>query len=58
MAVSDFEQLVTRHRKYFLAGKTRPVEWREAQLAALQALMTERAEDFCAATASTPTSPT
>jgi aldehyde dehydrogenase (NAD+) len=46
MAVSDFEQLVTRHRKYFLAGKTRPVEWREAQLAALQALMTERAEDF------------
>ncbi|MGA3064957.1 MAG: hypothetical protein ABSD90_17390 [Methylocystis sp.] len=39
MAVSDFEQLVARHRKYFLTGKTRPAEWREAQLAALQALM-------------------
>ena len=45
MAVSDFEQLVARHRKYFLTGKTRPAEWREAQLAALQVLMTERAQD-------------
>jgi len=31
VAVSDFEQLVARHRKYFLTGKTRPAEWREAQ---------------------------
>ena len=31
MAVSDLEQLVARHRKYFLTGKTRPAEWREAQ---------------------------
>ena len=45
MAVSDLEQLVARHRKYFLTGKTRPAEWREAQLAALQVLMAERAQD-------------
>jgi len=31
MAVSDLEQLVARHRKYFLTGKCRPAEWREAQ---------------------------
>ena len=46
MATSDFAALVARHRNYFLSGKTRPVEWREAQLAAVRALMTERAEDF------------
>ena len=46
MAASDFADLVARHRDYFLAGKTRPIEWRETQLKALQALMTERAEDF------------
>jgi hypothetical protein len=43
MAASDFAALVARHRKCFLSGKTRPVEWREAQLDALYALMTERA---------------
>jgi aldehyde dehydrogenase (NAD+) len=48
MAV-DFPGLVARHRKYFLSGKTRAVEWREAQLDALHALITERAGDFCAA---------
>ena len=31
------------------SGKTRPVEWREAQLAALSALITENAKDFHAA---------
>jgi aldehyde dehydrogenase (NAD+) len=46
MATSDFAALVARHRKCFLSGKTRPVEWREAQLDALYALMTERAQDF------------
>jgi hypothetical protein len=30
MAV-DFPGLLARHRKYFLSGKTRTVEWREAQ---------------------------
>ena len=45
----DFPGLVARHRKYFLSGKTRTVEWREAQLDALHALTTERADDLCAA---------
>ena len=46
MAAADFGALVARHRECFLSGKTRPVEWREAQLDALHALMTERAPDF------------
>ena len=46
MTVADFGALVARHRRYFLSGKTRPVEWREAQLDALHAMMTERAGDF------------
>jgi aldehyde dehydrogenase (NAD+) len=45
----DFIGLVARHRAYFLSGKTRPIEWREAQLAALSALITENAKDFHAA---------
>jgi hypothetical protein len=65
MEAADFPALIARHRDCFLSGRTRPVEWREAQLEALHALMTERAGDFstrcgrtCAATASTPTPPT
>jgi aldehyde dehydrogenase (NAD+) len=46
MAANDFPALIARHRSCFLSGKTRPVEWREAQLDALHALMTERADDF------------
>jgi aldehyde dehydrogenase (NAD+) len=46
MTACDFGALIARHRKYFLSGKTRPVEWREAQLDALYAMMTERAGDF------------
>ncbi len=46
MTASDIDTLIARHRKYFLSGKTRSVEWREAQLAALHAMMTERAQDF------------
>jgi acyl-CoA reductase-like NAD-dependent aldehyde dehydrogenase len=45
----DFGSLVARHRAYFLSGKTRPVEWREAQLTALSAMITENADDFHAA---------
>jgi len=45
----DFASLVARHRAYFLSGKTRPAQWREAQLAALSALITENASDFHAA---------
>jgi aldehyde dehydrogenase (NAD+) len=46
---TDFGSLVARHRAYFLSGKTRPVVWREAQLSALTALITENASDFHAA---------
>ncbi len=49
MAAADFAGLVARHRKYFLSGNTRAVEWREAQLDALHALLTECADDLCAA---------
>ncbi|OWK38218.1 aldehyde dehydrogenase family protein [Fimbriiglobus ruber] len=49
MTGNDFGATVARHRKYFLSGATRSVEWREAQLTALQTMMTERAEDFYAA---------
>jgi aldehyde dehydrogenase (NAD+) len=41
-----FKALIDRHRSYFHSGKTRPVEWREDQLAAVQAMMTEHAEEF------------
>ncbi len=46
MAAADFGALVARHRECFLSGKTRPVDWREAQLDALHKLMTERAPEF------------
>jgi aldehyde dehydrogenase (NAD+) len=48
-ANAGYEPMVARHRDYFLSGKTRPVEWREAQLSALQTMMTERADDFAGA---------
>lgn len=46
MTGTDFGAVVNRHRNYFLSGATRPVEWRETQLTALQAMMTEHAEEF------------
>jgi aldehyde dehydrogenase (NAD+) len=49
MSTPDFSGLVARHRSYFRTGTTRSVEWRESQLTALRAMMTERAEEFCAA---------
>jgi aldehyde dehydrogenase (NAD+) len=48
MNTTDVPALVVRHRNYFLTGATRSVEWREAQLTALRAMMTDRAEDFYA----------
>jgi acyl-CoA reductase-like NAD-dependent aldehyde dehydrogenase len=44
----DFRALVSRHRNYVRTGATRSVEWRERQLNALRAMMTDRAEDFYA----------
>src|SRR3954468_960036 len=49
MSTPDFSALVARHRAYFRTGATRSAEWREGQLVALRAMMTDRAEDFYAA---------
>src|SRR3954468_19650910 len=49
MSTRDFSALVARHRAYCRSGATRPAEWREGQLTALRAMMTDRAEDFYAA---------
>jgi len=45
----NFADLTARHRRYFLSGVTRPIEWRERQLIALRTMMKDRAEDFYAA---------
>src|SRR5438477_1642625 len=49
MSTPDFSALAARHRNYFRSGATRSVEWREGQLTALRAMMTDHAEDFYAA---------
>jgi aldehyde dehydrogenase (NAD+) len=49
MSTLDFSALVSRHRKYFQTGVTRPAEWRESQLSALRTMMKVHAEDFYAA---------
>src|ERR1700685_2738569 len=49
MSTPDFSALVARHRAYFRTGATRAAEWRESQLGALRAMMTDRARDFHAA---------
>ena len=48
MNTIDYSSLASRHRNYFRTGATRSAEWRESQLAALQAMMTDHAEDFYA----------
>jgi acyl-CoA reductase-like NAD-dependent aldehyde dehydrogenase len=49
MSTPDYTALVSRHRTYFRTGATRPAEWREGQLTALRAMMTDHAEDLHAA---------
>jgi aldehyde dehydrogenase (NAD+) len=49
MSTPDFSRLVAQHRAYFSSSATRSAEWREAQLTALRAMMTDRAADFHAA---------
>src|SRR6185369_11530673 len=49
MSSPAFSTLVARHRDYFRTGATRSAEWREGQLTALRAMVTDRAEDFHAA---------
>jgi aldehyde dehydrogenase (NAD+) len=48
MNAAELTALVPRHRNYVRIGATRSVEWRERQLTALRAMMTDRAEDFYA----------
>ena len=45
-ATRDFGAVVAHHREYFRSGNTRPAKWRKAQLTSLQAMVTERADDF------------
>jgi aldehyde dehydrogenase (NAD+) len=47
MAKLDYSTLVARQRDYFLAGNTRPVSWRKAQLEALKAMFTEHHDELC-----------
>jgi len=49
MAKLDYSTLVARQRDYFLAGNTRPVAWRKAQLESLKAMFTEHHDELCAA---------
>src|SRR5258707_8583765 len=49
MSNPNFSSLVARHRNYFRMGATRSAAWREGQLTAVRAMMTDRAEDFHAA---------
>jgi hypothetical protein len=49
MSTPEFSALVARHRACFRTGATCSAEWREGQLIALRAMMTDRAEDFHAA---------
>jgi len=49
MTAPDFSLIVARHRACFRTGATRSADWREGQLTALRAMMTDRAEDLYAA---------
>src|SRR5215475_4541163 len=49
MAQLDYSALVAAQRDYFLAGNTRPVSWRKAQLEAVKAMFTEHHDELCAA---------
>ncbi|MDH6117720.1 acyl-CoA reductase-like NAD-dependent aldehyde dehydrogenase [Kitasatospora sp. GAS204A] len=48
-AATDPADVVARLRGTFETGRTRPLAWRLAQLAALRALLTERSAEFLAA---------
>ena len=45
MAELDYSTLVAQQRDYFLAGNTRPVSWRKAQLEVLKAMFTEHHDE-------------
>jgi acyl-CoA reductase-like NAD-dependent aldehyde dehydrogenase len=41
---TDSTAVLARHRAYFQSGKTRPADWREAQLTAVRAMVTEHSD--------------
>lgn len=47
MTEPDYAALVARQREHFLAGATRPIAWRKAQLEALKAMFTENHDELC-----------
>jgi acyl-CoA reductase-like NAD-dependent aldehyde dehydrogenase len=47
MAQLDYSNLVAGQRDYFLAGNTRPLSWRKAQLEAVKAMFTEHHDELC-----------
>jgi acyl-CoA reductase-like NAD-dependent aldehyde dehydrogenase len=49
MSQPDYSTLVAQQRDYFLAGNTRPVSWRKAQLATLKALFIDNHDELCQA---------
>jgi aldehyde dehydrogenase (NAD+) len=47
--MSEIPEVVSRLRAAFQTGRTKPLEWRKAQLTALKAMLLEQADDFLAA---------
>lgn len=47
MSEPGYSALVAQQRAYFLAGNTRPISWRRAQLEALKAMFTEHHDELC-----------
>jgi aldehyde dehydrogenase (NAD+) len=47
--MSEIPEVVSRLRGAFQTGRTKPLEWRKAQLTALKAMLLEQADDFLAA---------
>jgi aldehyde dehydrogenase (NAD+) len=47
--MSEIPEVVSRLRAAFQSGRTKPLEWRKAQLTALKAMLLEQADDFLAA---------
>ncbi|MDT8915939.1 aldehyde dehydrogenase family protein [Amycolatopsis sp. PS_44_ISF1] len=47
--MSEIPEVVSRLRTTFRSGRTKPLEWRRAQLTALKAMLLEQVDDFLAA---------
>ena len=49
IATASYGELITGLRETFASGRTRPAEWRRAQLKGILSLLTDHAEEICAA---------